>query len=139
MKVSFLHAVDDGPVLALVAAGVGADVELMLVPLKYQGLAPWEIWLSEAQERMVLAAPRENLPKLQEICELFDVELTDIGEFRDTGRLEVHYAGNKVLDLANYFLHDGIPQRRLDASIRPTQEAPSTRGTPARELNPAIV
>lgn len=95
----------------------GADVELQHVRLKYPGLAPWEIWLSEAQERMVFAVPEAALPSLQALCSVFDVELTDIGSFNDTQRLVVRYAGRVVLDLANAFLHEGIPQRRLKARI----------------------
>jgi phosphoribosylformylglycinamidine (FGAM) synthase-like enzyme/phosphoribosylformylglycinamidine (FGAM) synthase PurS component len=96
---------------------IGADVELKRVRLKYAGLAPWEIWLSEAQERMVFAVPAENVPALQAICDTFDVNLTDIGEFTGSGRLVVRYNGKPVLDLENSFLHEGIPQRQLKAEI----------------------
>ena len=96
---------------------IGADVELKRVRLKYAGLAPWEIWLSEAQERMVFAVPAENVPALQAICDTFDVNLTDIGEFTGSGRLVVRYNGKPVLDLENRFLHEGIPQRQLRAKI----------------------
>jgi phosphoribosylformylglycinamidine synthase len=65
---------------------------------------------------MVLAAPPANVAGLQAICDLFDVELTDIGAFTDSGRLIVRYADRLVLDLANDFLHDGIPQRQLQAT-----------------------
>jgi len=99
------------------AAEIGAQVDLTDVRLKYPGLAPWEIWLSEAQERMVLAVPAVNLPKLQELCDTFNVELTDIGEFTGTGRLVVRYKNKVVLDLANEFLHHGNPQRQLRAVI----------------------
>ncbi len=99
------------------ASTIGADIELQDVKLKYPGLAPWEIWLSEAQERMVLAVPPENVPALQDLCDIFDTELTDIGEFRGSARLVVRYDGNVILELANAFLHDGIPQRRLTAVI----------------------
>lgn len=97
------------------ASRTGAEVDLSCVRLKYPGLAPWEIWLSEAQERMVLAVPPENVARLQAICATFDVELTDIGAFTDTGRLVVRYRAKPVLDLANGFLHEGIPQRELSA------------------------
>ena len=99
------------------ASRCGADVELTNVRLKYPGLAPWEIWLSEAQERMVLAVPEPALPQLQRLCDTFDAELTDIGSFNNSGRLTVRYGGRIVLDLANEFLHDGIPQRQLAAVI----------------------
>ena len=96
----------------------GGEVDLKHVTLKYPGLAPWEIWLSEAQERMVLAVPPENVPHLQTICNTFDVELTDIGLFTNTGHLVVRYGDHVVLDLANEFLHNGIPRRSLTAVIK---------------------
>lgn len=99
------------------ASHSGADVELQQVRLKYPGLAPWEIWLSEAQERMVVAVPEAALADLQRLCDTFNVELTDIGAFTGTGRLVVRSGGKIALDLANTFLHDGIPQRRLQATI----------------------
>jgi len=100
------------------ASTIGADIELSSVRLKYPGLAPWEIWLSEAQERMVLAVAPENVSALQKLCDTFDTELTDIGEFTGEGRLVVRYGGNVVVDMDNEFLHDGIPQRQLSAVIR---------------------
>jgi phosphoribosylformylglycinamidine synthase subunit PurSL len=99
------------------ASKLGCDVELTNVRLKYPGLAPWEIWLSEAQERMVLALAPENIPALQNLCDTFDTELTDIGAFTGDGRLIVRYDGNIVVNLANEFLHEGIPQRELKAII----------------------
>ena len=101
------------------AARIGAQIELQAVHLKYPGLAPWEIWLSEAQERMVLAVPPENIPALQQICDTFDTELTDIGFFTGSGRLVVLHTGTKVLEMDNQFLHHGIPQRRLEAKSGP--------------------
>ncbi|MEP7359541.1 MAG: AIR synthase-related protein, partial [Anaerolineales bacterium] len=95
----------------------GAEVDLAAVRLKYPGLAPWEIWLSEAQERMVLAVPPRQLGALQALCAIFDVELTDIGAFTKTGQLKVAYNGAPVLELANNFLHGGRPQRHLMAQI----------------------
>ncbi|MBI2759501.1 MAG: phosphoribosylformylglycinamidine synthase subunit PurL [Chloroflexi bacterium] len=97
---------------------IGADIELQNVHLKYAGLAPWEIWLSEAQERMVLAVAPEHVAVLQELCDTYDAQLTDVGEFTGTHRLVVCYAGKVVVDLENDFLHDGIPQRQLKAVIR---------------------
>jgi phosphoribosylformylglycinamidine synthase subunit PurSL len=99
------------------AARIGCDVDLARVRLKYPGLAPWEIWLSEAQERMVLAVSLEHLPALQKLCDTFETELTDIGAFTGKGRLVVRRNGKIVLDLDNKFLHEGIPQRQLKAVI----------------------
>ncbi len=114
------------------ASTLGAEVDLTRVRLKYPGLAPWEIWLSEAQERMVLAVPADNLPRLQALCATFDTELTDIGHFTGAGRLVVRYGAKTVLDLDNGFLHDGIPQRQLHATIArrtwtPAQDPPADR------------
>lgn len=99
------------------ASHIGCDVDLLNVRLKYPGLAPWEIFLSEAQERMVLAVSPENVSALQKLCDTFDTELTDIGAFTDKDRLIVRYAEKVVLDLDNEFLHEGIPQRQLKAVI----------------------
>ena len=87
----------------------GAEVHLERVSLKYEGLAPWEIWLSEAQERMVIAVPPENLEALLAVCESELVEATVLGTFTDTGRLQVFYAGSLVADLEMDFLHNGLP------------------------------
>ena len=89
---------------------IGAEVHLERVSLKYEGLAPWEIWLSEAQERMVIAVPPENLDALIEICEAEFVEATVLGSFTDTHRLQVFYEGRIVADLEMEFLHNGLPQ-----------------------------
>ena len=94
---------------------LGAEVELSRVKLKYAGLAPWEIWLSEAQERMVLAVPDNKLPDLVRLCNIYDVELTDAGFITDSSKLVIHYKDNIVLELSNKFLHKGIPQKQLKA------------------------
>lgn len=103
------------------ASECGGEVQLANVPLKYPGLAPWEIWLSEAQERMVIAVPAENLSALQKICDRYQVEMTDIGTFNFSGRLVVSYQDQVVLDLDNHFLHEGLPQRKYAALIRNPQ------------------
>lgn len=96
-------------------AKTGVRVKLETVPLKYPGLRPWEIWLSEAQERMVLAVPAEHWPRLQEIAAGQDVEAICIGLFENTGRLVLQYEDQFVGDVAMDFLHDGLPQRELTA------------------------
>ena len=95
---------------------LGVSVDLSRVQLKYTGLAPWEIWLSEAQERMVLAIPPQNLEAFAEICETYWVEWSDIGEFKPTGRLQVRHGVIPVVDLENSFLHT-CPRRELKAVI----------------------
>jgi len=97
------------------ASQLGAVIELAHVPLKYDGLRPWEIWLSEAQERMVLAVPPECWPALQEVFTAEGVEATAIGRFTGDGRLRVRYNGKEVADLDCSFLHNGMPLRHLDS------------------------
>ncbi len=98
---------------------IGVEIELQDVPLKYPGLRPWEIWLSEAQERMVLAVPPENLPRLKEICDRLDVELTVIGRFTGDRRLRLHYGGKVCADMEMDFVHDGWPRPTLRAEWSP--------------------
>jgi phosphoribosylformylglycinamidine synthase len=108
-------------------AELGVRVELTQVPLKYSGLTPWEIWLSEAQERLVLAVPPANLPRLQALADGWDVELSQLGEFTGDGQLRVQYAGQPVADLPMPFLHAGLPRRHLTATW---QEPPGTSQPP---------
>jgi phosphoribosylformylglycinamidine synthase len=109
------------------AEQLGADVELNAVPLKYPGLQPWEIWLSEAQERMVLAVSPDRVVDLIAVCDRHGVALTDIGEFTGTGRLVVRHDGEPVLDLDTKFLHDGRPQRSMSASVAAPVRTPAGR------------
>lgn len=97
---------------------LGADVELAGAPLKYPGLAPWEIWLSEAQERMVLAVDPDKLAALRDVCALWDVELSVLGVFPGDGMLRVRSRGRVVGELPMDFLHDGLPRRTLTAEHR---------------------
>ncbi len=96
-------------------AELGAQVELARVPLKYAGLEPWEIWVSEAQERMVLAISPQKWPEFLALCQIEDVEATDLGEFTDDGKLTLLYDGQVVGQLDMEFLHHGLPRRRMQA------------------------
>lgn len=89
---------------------LGAVVNLQEVPLKYEGLQPWEIWISESQERMILAVPPENVTKLIEIFATENCEATVIGEFTNTKRLELKYNAEFICNLDMDFLHNGIPK-----------------------------
>ena len=93
----------------------GAHVNLEKVPLKYAGLTYTEIWISEAQERMVLAVPPENIDTLMKLFANEDVEAAVIGEFTDNKRLQLDYEGLMVCDLDMSFLHKGIPQVEAEA------------------------
>jgi len=115
----------------------GAKVFLDRVPLKYQGLRPWEIWLSEAQERMVLAVPPENESRLRAICEGRDVEMTTIGEFTGDGELVLYYLTEVVARLDMEFLHDGLPRRHLRAVWRKEERAEASNEE--QDLGAALV
>jgi phosphoribosylformylglycinamidine synthase len=113
----------------------GAIVHLDRAPLKYPGLSYTEIWISEAQERMVLAVPQANLAALERICREESVELAVLGEFRaapgstpDRPALQLLYHNKEVGCLDMHFLHEGIPT--------PTREATWTRSAP-RTVDPA--
>ncbi len=93
----------------------GAVVQLESVPLKYPGLMPWEIFVSEAQERMQLVVEPGKIDELFALAALFEVELTDIGAFTDDGILEVRYGAETVAYLDLAFLHDGVPRKHMVA------------------------
>ena len=94
---------------------IGGSVQLKNERLKYQGLSPWEIWLSESQERMILAIPKSKIKKFQKICQKYNVEISVLGTFDGSNKLKVFYGKEKVCDLAMQFLHQGLPQRIMKA------------------------
>jgi phosphoribosylformylglycinamidine synthase subunit PurSL len=96
-------------------AELGAEVDLDSAPLKYEGLSYTEIWISEAQERMVLAVPPDRWPALQTLCAREQVEATALGRFVDNGRLTLRYQGQVVADLSMEFLHHGRPPVKRQA------------------------
>ncbi len=110
-------------------AVLGAEIHLERAPLKYPGLSPWEIWLSEAQERMVIAVPPENWDRLQEICAVEEVEVTALGAFTGDGMITVKHHDEVVGRLNADFLMNGIPRREMTATWQPPQlEAPALDG-----------
>ena len=121
----------------------GAEVHLEKAPLKYGGLKPWEIFLSESQERMILAVPPEHIEALRELCASEDVEASVIGEFTGDRRLRVtHKPGAAdrritVGDLDMAFLHQGVPRivrtARWDPPDHPEPPAAGRPG-PAQSL-----
>ncbi|HOW18272.1 MAG TPA: phosphoribosylformylglycinamidine synthase subunit PurS, partial [Phycisphaerae bacterium] len=122
-------------------AEIGAIVDLEKVPLKYAGLRYDEIWISEAQERMVLAVPPANWPKLKAIFDAEDVEATVIGTFGNNARLTMRYEGRVVGDLSTEFLHHGLPKTQKTAiwsagtpKLRAVREGPHATADPVEEL-----
>jgi phosphoribosylformylglycinamidine synthase II len=97
----------------------GARLDLDKCPLKYSGLQPWEILLSEAQERMSIAVPAEHIDEFLELSRRRDVESTVIGEFTDSGFFECFYNGEVVLSLDMKMLHEGLPAMHLKAAWKP--------------------
>ncbi|MCO6437378.1 MAG: phosphoribosylformylglycinamidine synthase subunit PurL [Phycisphaerae bacterium] len=97
-------------------AELGARVELSRVPLKYAGLRYDEIWISEAQERMVFAVPPDRLDRFLKVFAEEEVEATVIGEFIGDGRLSVYFEDQLVGELDMRFLHDGLPKRSRSAT-----------------------
>jgi len=89
---------------------IGIVIELDKVPLKYAGLDPWEIWISESQERMLLAVPKDNLKEILEIFKIENSEATVIGEFTGDKRLILRYKGEIVAELDMDFVHNQIPR-----------------------------
>jgi len=104
-------------------ASGGFHLELDKVPLKYPGMQPWEIWISESQERMSLAVPPENVETIMTMLNKRGVEAWDIGEFTDTGRAHLSYDGDTVMDISMDFLHDGLPETPLKTTFTRGGEA----------------
>ena len=94
----------------------GAKVALEKVPLKYPGLCPWEIWISESQERMTLSVPKSKWKKFENLMESRGVEATVIGEFTKAEKCVVKYKGKKIMDIPMDFLHNGLPKHHLYTS-----------------------
>jgi len=109
----------------------GAEIDLALAPLKYPGLAAWEILISEAQERMTLAVRPGDLDALLELAAKREVEATVLGTFTEDGRLVVRHGETMVCDLELEFLHEGVPLPTLSARWDP----PVRRLSPAAEVD----
>jgi len=97
----------------------GCDMDLSKAPLKYAGLKPWEILISEAQERMSLAVSREHIEEFLALAERMDVEATILGEFTDSGMFHIRYGEETVAYLDMAFLHEGLPKMQLEATWHP--------------------
>ena len=102
----------------------GAELDLSKAPLKYEGLQPWEILLSEAQERMTLAVPPESVAALLALARRRDVEVTVIGSFTGSGALIARYGDRTVARLRMDFLHDGCPRMTMEARWQPPSVPP---------------
>jgi phosphoribosylformylglycinamidine synthase len=100
----------------------GFEVELEKVPLKYPGLSPWQIWVSESQERMTLAVSDEKLEEFMKLMHSRGVEAVKIGKFNDGNRAVIKLNGQIIFDLDMDFLHNGLPKKILSSDLKlPTQ------------------
>lgn len=97
------------------ASELGCNVDLTKLPVKYDGLRAWELWVSESQERMVLAVPEEKIAEFLKVCEFYDVEAFDLGKFTGDKKITVSRNNKIVINLNCEFLHSGPPQRQLVA------------------------
>ena len=93
----------------------GCKMDLGKAPLKYAGLEPWEILISEAQERMSFAVPPEDIEEFIALSQKYEVEATVLGEFTDSGKIHLLYNEKTVGYLDIDFLHDGCPRMKLNA------------------------
>ncbi|MCX5848812.1 MAG: AIR synthase-related protein [Deltaproteobacteria bacterium] len=97
----------------------GCELDLIHAPLKYAGLQPWEILVSEAQERMTLAIDPKKIKQFLALAQKMDVEATVLGEFTASGVFHVLFGGRTVAYLDMEFLHAGVPQMKLNARWKP--------------------
>ncbi|MCK4267700.1 MAG: phosphoribosylformylglycinamidine synthase, partial [Actinomycetia bacterium] len=113
----------------------GVEVDLEKAPLKYPGLDPWEVWISESQERMTLAVPPEKIDRLLKLFTSRDVEASSIGTFTDDGFLSVSFHGKLIAQLDLEWLHKGFPRLKLEARW----QAPDLSDRPVIVQEPAVV
>ncbi|MFH1608478.1 MAG: AIR synthase-related protein [Patescibacteria group bacterium] len=99
----------------------GAVVDLEKVPVKYPGLQPWQIWISESQERMTLSLPKKNWKLFKKLMDNRSVEATIVGEFTNSGKCIVNYNNKEIMNISLEFLHDGLPKKYL-TSVAITHE-----------------
>ena len=97
----------------------GCLVQLDDVPLKYPGLAPWQIWISESQERMTLAVPKNKWKIFEKLMNRRGIEATIIGSFTNSGKCVVKHKGKTAMNIDMNFLHDGLPKKTMQTSSKP--------------------
>ena len=104
----------------------GFELHLDRAPLKYPGLQPWEILVSEAQERMTVAVPQKNIDAFLKLAKKMDVEATVLGTFTDSGKFHCLYEGRTVAYMDMDFVHNGVPRLELKAVWQhPEHEEPA--------------
>ncbi len=99
----------------------GAEVWLEKVQLKHAGMTPWEIWMSESQERMIISVPEKKLKEIMDICVSEDVSAVVIGKFTNTKKLVVKFEDMILVDIDMEFLHKGLPKISRKAMLKERQ------------------
>ncbi|MFM8979052.1 MAG: phosphoribosylformylglycinamidine synthase subunit PurL [Planctomycetia bacterium] len=134
----WFHAVTDcgaggfSSAVGEMGAELGAEVDLAAAPLKYPGLKAFEVWISEAQERMVAAVPPRAWKAFQRLCASEDVEAVALGRFTRNHRLVVRHGRTVLADLSMEFLHEGLPRVEREACwTPPLLEEPTVRVKPS--------
>jgi phosphoribosylformylglycinamidine synthase II len=115
----------------------GAEVDLTGAPLKYPGLHAWEIFLSEAQERMTVAVPPEKLDRFLELAGRMSVQATVLGRYNDSGLLSVKHRNETVALMHLEFIHGGLPRMNLGARWSRSRCRVNQKAPPPKQPDPA--
>jgi len=99
----------------------GVEIDLEKVPTKYPGLHPWEIWISESQERMTLAVSPDNIDEFMDLAKKHDVEATVIGTYKDTGKIHINYKDKTIMHIDLNLLESDFPQWIFEAEWLPPE------------------
>lgn len=113
----------------------GASIDVSLAKTKYPGLKPYELVVSESQERMTLAVPSAKMTEFLALAERRHVEVSDLGEFTQSGRFEVYHSGKMIANLDLEFLHKGVPRLELEARWEPGHDSEPTGNSIAPEVS----
>ncbi|MDD5503006.1 MAG: phosphoribosylformylglycinamidine synthase subunit PurL [Candidatus Thermoplasmatota archaeon] len=121
--------------------GFGAEVHLDRVPLKEADMAPWEMWVSESQERMMMAVEEKNLQKVLDICKLWDVPATPIGRAIKDKVTRIYYKGVKIFEVDLDFLTKGPEYNRPCKlpQVPIAREAPKKAGRKFKSHSEALL
>lgn len=114
----------------------GARIDVALAKTKYPGLKPYELVISESQERMTVAVAPEKLTEFTELATRRGVEVSNLGEFNSSGRFEIEYQGKLVASLDLKFLHEGAPRLELEAFWKGLPSLPPVHSQPFLDLGP---
>ena len=113
----------------------GAELDLAVVPLKQPGLSPWEILVSESQERMTVGVSSQDVDAFEALATLHEVEATAVGTFTDSGAFIVKHGDANVAHLPMEFMHDGCPQLQLKSEwVPPVHEEPNFPDADEKEM-----